>query len=131
MAEKERRPKGRAEPAMWHEKPGAWREVLPGVRRRILTHSPAGMMVLYKIDPGCVFPRHNHTHAQYGIFLEGGGDFKVGEKVWKISRGDSYFIPPGIYHELKTDSKLPSVVVDFFTPAREDYLKEALPPDQA
>jgi len=128
-SEKERRHKGHAEPARWRAKPGAWHEIHPGVRRRILAHSATGMMVLYKIAPGSVFPWHNHTHAQFGFFLEGGGDFKVGERVWKISKGDSYFVPPGLYHELKTDSKLPSVVIDFFTPAREDYLNEALPPD--
>ena len=114
---------------MWRDKPGAWHEILPGVRRRILSHSASGMMVLYKIAPGSVFPWHNHAHAQFGIFLEGGGDFKVGERMWKISKGDSYFIPQGLYHELKTDSKLPTVVIDFFTPAREDYLSEALQPD--
>jgi len=84
---------------MWRDKPGAWHEILPGVRRRILSHSASGMMVLYKIAPGSVFPWHNHTHAQFGIFLEGGGDFKVGERMWKISKGDSYFIPQGLYHE--------------------------------
>ena len=129
MTDKDKRPKGRDEPAMWRDKPGAWHEILPGVRRRILSHSASGLMVLYKIAPGSVFPWHNHTHAQFGIFLEGGGDFKVGERVWKILKGDSYFIPSGLYHELKTDSKLPTVVIDFFTPAREDYLSEALSPD--
>jgi len=129
VTDKERRPKGRDEPAMWRDKPGAWHEILPGVKRRILSHSASGMMVLYKIAPGSVFPWHNHTHAQFGIFLEGGGDFKVGERMWKISKGDSYFIPQGLYHELKTDSKLATVVIDFFTPAREDYLSEALQPD--
>ena len=116
-------------PSVWHDKPNAWHEVMPGVKRRILTHSPTGMMVLYRIQPGSVFPWHNHPHAQFGIFLEGGGDFKVGETVWKMSDGDSYFIPPNVYHELKTNSKRKSVVVDFFTPAREDYLKESLTPD--
>ena len=117
------------QPALWHDKPGAWHEVMPGVKRRILNHSPSGMMVFYKIKPGSVFPWHNHPHAQFGIFLEGGGEFKVGETVWKISKGDSYFIPPGLHHELKTDRKHETVVIDFFTPVREDYLRESLAPD--
>ncbi|MDA4129113.1 MAG: cupin domain-containing protein [Thaumarchaeota archaeon] len=95
-----------------------------------MAHSDAGMMVLYKIGPGSVFPLHNHRQAQFGVFLEGGGKFKVEETMWKISKGDSYFVPAGLYHELKTDRRLPSLIIDFFVPTREDYLKEALVPEQ-
>jgi len=112
-------------PAVWHEKEEAWHEVLPGVRRRIVTHSPTGMMVYYKIDPGRVFPWHNHPHAQFGIFLEGGGTFRVGEREWRAKPGDGYFIPPGVHHELKTDGDRPSIVIDFFTPERVEYAGEA------
>ena len=46
-----------------------------------------------------------------------------------MKEGDSYFIPPGVYHELKTDPYRKSVIIDFFTPERENYAKEALLPD--
>ncbi len=114
--------------AFWEDTPKAWHEIMPGVRRRILTHSPAGMMVLYRIEPMTVFPLHSHPHAQFGYFLEGGGEFRAGEAVWRMKKGDSYYIPPGTFHELKTDEKEQSVIVDFFTPERLDYHSEALPP---
>jgi quercetin dioxygenase-like cupin family protein len=115
--------------SLWRDRPEAWREVLPGVQRRILAHAATGLMVLYRIQPGKTFPLHNHPHAQFGVFIEGGGVFKVGDSDWKIKSGDSYFIPPGIFHELKTDPTTVSVVIDFFTPERADYVKESLPPD--
>ncbi len=118
-----------ANPAFWEDKPESWHEVMPGVRRRILTHSPAGMMVLYRIEPQRVFALHSHPHAQFGVFLEGGGEFRVGEAVWKMKKGDSYYIPPGISHELRTNEKEQSVIIDFFTPERQDYHSEAAPPD--
>jgi len=99
------------------------------VRRRILNHASTGMMVFYKIESGRAFAWHNHPHAQYGVFLEGGGTFKVGELEWRVKQGDSYFIPPGVFHELRTDGEGPSVVLDFFTPERDDYLPECLEPD--
>lgn len=115
---------------LWHDSPGAWHEILPGVRRRILAHAPAGMLVLYRIEPGRVFPLHTHPHAQYGTFLEGGGTFLVGEKSWKVRAGDAYYVPPDVPHELRADPKIPSVILDVFTPEREDFLPEAVPPDE-
>ncbi len=116
-------------PAFWKDRPSAWHEVMPGVHRRILSHSLTGMLVLYRIETGKVFPLHDHAHAQFGVFLEGGGTFKVSNSAWKAKKGDAYYIPPGVKHELTIDSKQPSVIIDFFTPRREDYLSEALLPD--
>jgi quercetin dioxygenase-like cupin family protein len=118
-----------AKASLWKEKPEAWHEVMKGVRRRILSHSPTGMMVLYRIEPGSVFPLHSHPHAQFGYFLEGGGSFKVGDSAWRMGPGDSYYVPPGTKHELRTGSKK-SVVIDFFTPERSDYHGETVPEDR-
>jgi quercetin dioxygenase-like cupin family protein len=117
--------------ALWEDKPEAWHEVMMGVKRRVLTHSPVGMMVLYRIEPKSVFPLHSHPHAQFGVFLEGGGDFRVGDSVWKMKKGDSYYIPPGVMHELRTDQTQQSVIIDFFTPERQDYHVETVPPDSS
>ncbi|MGA7923926.1 MAG: cupin domain-containing protein [Thermoplasmata archaeon] len=114
---------------MWHDKPQAWHEILPGVRRRILAHGPSTMLVLYHIDPHRTFPEHAHPQAQSGTFLEGGGSFRVGESVWRLSVGDAYFVPPNVPHELVTEDA-PSVILDVFAPGREDFLNEALPPDE-
>ncbi len=119
-----------AKASLWRDKSEAWHEPMPGVQRRILAHSSSGLMVLYKIQPGRIFPSHNHPHTQYGIFLEGGGSFHVGESDWEVRAGDTYFIPPGVYHELKTATEKVSLIVDFFTPERTEYARECLPPDQ-
>jgi quercetin dioxygenase-like cupin family protein len=116
-------------PAFWHDKDEAWHEAFSGVKRRVLSHSTTGVMVLYRIEPGKIFPLHSHPHAQFGVFLEGGGDFIVEGNTWKMKKGDSYFIPPGVMHELRTSRDEVSVVVDFFTPERKDYASECPPPD--
>lgn len=115
--------------AIWHEKKEAWREIMPGVLRRIATHASTGMMVYYRIAPGSVFAKHNHPHSQFGMFLEGSGTFKVGDSEWHVRKGDGYFIPPGVFHELKAEGDETLVCVDFFTPERDDYAPEALVPD--
>ncbi len=117
-------------PALWRESSAAWHEVMPGVRRRILGHTHTGMAVQYQIAPNKVFPLHNHPHAQFGLVLEGGGTFKLKDRTWKLRKGDTYYIPPGVPHELTTDPNVASVYIDFFTPEREDYLPESKGPDE-
>jgi quercetin dioxygenase-like cupin family protein len=117
-------------PSVWNDKPDAWHEIMPGVRRRILNHASTGMMVHYKIEPGKTFPRHNHPHAQFGVILEGQGVFKIDGKVWTVKPGDGYFIPPGIFHEFSIEGSVPAIAIDFFTPERDDYLGETLEPDK-
>lgn len=118
-----------ATPSIWHDRNEAWHEIRPGVRRRITAHASTGMIVQYKIEPGKVFAWHNHPHSQFGVFLQGGGILKVGDSEWRVSEGDGYFLPPSVFHELRTDGDKECVLVDFFTPERDDYASEALHPD--
>lgn len=118
-----------SESALWKDKPESWHEIMPGVKRRIAARSQTGMVVYYQIRPGTVFPKHNHPHAQFGLMIQGQGTFKVGDKNWEMKKGDGYFIPPGMFHELVTSGSEPVVVVDFFTPERGDFVKEASAPD--
>jgi quercetin dioxygenase-like cupin family protein len=116
---------------LWEEKAEAWHEILPGVRRRILAHDAGVMMVLYRISPGSRFPLHSHAHVQSGTVLEGGGEFTVGGDVWKLRVGSSYTVGPNVPHELKADSRTPTLILDVFTPRRDDFLSEVIVPDRA
>ncbi|HTT73829.1 MAG TPA: cupin domain-containing protein [Thermoplasmata archaeon] len=116
--------------ALWEDRPDAWHEVAPGVRRRILTHDPTVMMVLYEIAPGTTFPMHAHPHLQTGVVLEGGGSFSIGGDARPVRKGSSYLVPGGVPHELRTAADATTIVLDVFVPPREDFLGEALPPDR-
>jgi quercetin dioxygenase-like cupin family protein len=115
---------------LWEEKPEAWHEILPGVQRRILAHDPGVMLVLYRIAPGSRFPRHAHPHTQSGTVLDGGGEFLVGSEVWVLRPGASYTVAPDVPHELRADPLRPTVILDVFTPRREDFLSETVAPDR-
>ncbi len=116
---------------LWEEKSEAWHEVQPGVRRRILAHDPGVMMVLYRIAPGSRFAMHSHPHVQSGTVLEGGGRFQVGPETWTLRVGSSYTVPSNVPHELLSDPVVPTVVLDVFTPRREEFLAETVRPDRA
>jgi quercetin dioxygenase-like cupin family protein len=115
---------------LWNDRPEAWHEILPQVRRRILAHSAEVMMILYEIGPSVTFPLHTHPHVQSGVVLEGGGVFRVGEERFSLTRGSAYLVPGGVPHELVTQAEGPTVVLDVFAPQREGFLGEALPPDR-
>lgn len=114
---------------LWNDRTEAWHEILPGVKRRILAHGKEMTLVLYEIAGGARFPKHAHAHVQSGTFLQGGGRFEVGDEVWTMVRGSSYLIPSNVPHELVTDPGAPSIVLDVFVPAREDFAQEVVAPD--
>lgn len=116
-------------PGFWKEKTEAWHDFMPGVRRRILMNTSAATGTLYRLAPGSEVPLHSHPQAQYGVCLEGGGVFTVGEKTWKMEKGDSYYIPPSVRHGLRIDAGAETTLVEFFTPVRADFLKESQAPD--
>lgn len=115
---------------LWEDKPEAWHEIQPGVHRRILAHESGVMMVLYRIAPGSRFAMHTHPHVQSGTVLEGGGQFQVGNETWTLRVGSSYTVPGNVPHELKAAPDVPTVVLDVFTPRREEFLHETVRPDR-
>jgi quercetin dioxygenase-like cupin family protein len=115
---------------LWEDKPEAWHEILPGVQRRILAHESGVMMVLYRISPGCKFAMHTHPHVQSGTVLQGGGRFQVGKETWTLRVGSAYTLPGDVPHELTADAGTPTVILDVFTPRREEFLHETVRPDR-
>ncbi|MBI2269489.1 MAG: cupin domain-containing protein [Bacteroidetes bacterium] len=60
---------------------------------------------------------HKHiTHTEHVYILEGDGEMTLGDKKFKIKKGDMVFIPQNTPHSLKTTSKLPVKVVSLQSP---------------
>ncbi|MEM0381266.1 MAG: cupin domain-containing protein [Nitrososphaerota archaeon] len=106
-----------------------WEELFPGVYRCILAHNPTIMLMLVRMAPGAIVPRHKHIHLQAGILLEGSLLFKTesGERV--LRKGESYLIKSFEPHEVENVGDEDAIALDIFTPRREDYLSAARPPD--
>ena len=92
----------------------------PGLRRRVLSHTPALMVVENEMDLGWAGARHSHPHEQAVYVVSGRLRFSRGAEIFEISAGDSLIVAGGVEHQAW--ALAPSVVVDVFTPAREDYL---------
>jgi quercetin dioxygenase-like cupin family protein len=72
------------------------------------------------IEPHREMPRHQHPHEQLGIMLDGALELTIGDETRLLRAGDAYTIPPHLPHHARTLDE-GCVVLDIFTPPREDY----------
>lgn len=60
---------------------------------------------------------HKHvTHTEHVYVLEGEGEMTLGDKKFKVKKGDVVFIPKNTPHSLKTTSTVPVKVVSIQAP---------------
>ena len=94
---------------------------VPGCRMR--TPFGQNMMLSYlEMDPGAEVPLHHHPHEQGGMLISGRLQLTIGEETRIVEPGAMFLIPPNVPHRaLALDA--PVVVLDVFSPVREDYVK--------
>lgn len=92
-----------------------------GVSRKILGYDEKIMMVKVKFEAGTVVAPHKHFHTQTSYIAKGKFEFRVGEEREIISYGDGVYIPSNVLHGAECLEE--GVIVDVFTPAREDFLE--------
>jgi quercetin dioxygenase-like cupin family protein len=69
---------------------------------------------------------HNHVNEQIVWMLKGKLEFRLGSEHGVCGRGDVVVIPAGAEHEAWVHED--TEVIDFFAPARDDFLPAADPP---
>ncbi len=96
-------------------------EVVPGCRLR--TPYGKNLMLSYlEMDDGAEIPMHDHPHEQAGILLQGKLELTIGDETRTVEPGALFIIPPNVSHRaVAVDG--PAVVLDVFSPIREDYAK--------
>lgn len=109
-------------------KPAVWANIdtmrslqpLPGI-----TMWPASgtnlMLNFVRIDPGAEIPLHQHPHEQAGTVIEGTIIMTIDGETRELRMGDCYVAPPNSLHGASA-GPAGCLVVDVFSPPREDYL---------
>lgn len=92
-----------------------------GTCRKILGTGGSLMMVEVSFKAGGVGAPHTHPHEQVSYVARGSFDFTLDGVTRRIGVGDSVYIPSGVSHG--TVALEDSVIVDVFSPIREDFLK--------
>lgn len=90
-------------------------------RRKILCHGGTQMMVEVTFDKGGVGAMHRHVHEQITYVVKGSFSFTIEDKTYEVHVGDSLYFPPNALHGCTALED--GVLVDIFTPQREDFLK--------
>ena len=98
---------------------------LPGVERRTLVHGAKMLMTEFRFRKGSTLPLHTHPHEQAGYLVSGHLRLTVDGRDLEVMPGVSYCIAGGIEHGAYVVED--SVVVEVFSPVREDYLPGRLP----
>jgi quercetin dioxygenase-like cupin family protein len=92
-----------------------------GASRRVLSYGGGMMLVQFTFEAGVTAPIHSHPHEQIGYVVSGELDLIMeGTEPTRLTAGCSYYVAPNVRHGIITHA--PTVLIDCFTPAREDFL---------
>lgn len=93
----------------------------PGVVRQMV-HGDTLMICRLTFAPGAVTTAHEHIHEQMTIVEKGRVRFVVGAEEKVFGAGDILLFPSGFWHgATMLDDEV--VLLDIFSPIREDFLK--------
>ena len=96
------------------------RQLAEGVELTTLVHGEKTLMGQFKIARGSAIPAHSHPHEQTGTMISGRLRFNVEGEIFDAEAGDSWCLPGGVEHS--AEALEDSVVIEVFSPVREDYL---------
>ena len=94
-------------------------ELATGVTGRPLFGEGA-MLNLIRFEPGATVPLHSHPHEQLGLVLEGMQALVVDGVANELGPFEAYVLPGGVQHSAYCGPD-GALVLDVFTPVREDY----------
>ena len=97
-----------------------WEDLGGGVSRQILGYDAQLMMVRVRFEAGAVGAVHHHPHRQVTLVESGRFRVEVGYEGRTLHPGDGFFAAPDVEHGVTALEA--GVLVDVFTPAREDFL---------
>lgn len=97
-----------------------WKDAAPGVRSRLLGYDDKLMLVEFAFEKGAVGALHSHPHVQSSYVASGRFELTIGGRTQVLEAGDGYLVPSGVEHGCTALEA--GVLIDAFTPLREDFL---------
>ena len=100
-------------------------QVTPLLHRRLLCGEKA-MLAQVTLDKGCLIPKHQHVHEQFTFVLEGALHFWLGDdqsEETTVRAGDILHFPSNVWHSAEALES--TVVLDVFSPPREDWIQKS------
>ena len=95
------------------------RKLVPGIVLRLIWGERI-MLAYATLEPNFNGPPHSHPEEQTGIVIDGEMNITIGNETRLCKKGDAFAIPGNVEHSVTNGEKL-TIVVEAFSPPREDY----------
>ena len=92
----------------------------PGLERRVGAYNEKLFLAEHRMEKGWAGAAHSHAHDQIVYVVSGHLLVNAGDQAFEIRGGDSFIVRGGVLHQASALEE--SIVIDVFTPCREDYL---------
>ena len=102
-------------------------EIRPGLAGAVIV-GERSTAVRWEFAPGMERTgiHHHDEHEQFGLVVSGRIELEIGGVVSQLGPGEMYYAPKGVSHGgTVVISDEPAVVIDFFSPPREEYVRAA------
>jgi len=90
------------------------------VTRRVLAERRDLMLVEFAFAADGIGLPHSHPHVQSTFVKSGRFEFTISGESFEVGPGDALVIPSGAVHSCRALE--PGVLIDSFTPRRDDFL---------
>jgi quercetin dioxygenase-like cupin family protein len=97
-----------------------YRQPLEGISFKSLAYGEKTHLTEFRLEKGSNIPKHAHRHEQTGYLISGKMKFTIDNEVFMAEAGDGWNIPGEVEHSVEVLEN--AVVIEVFSPAREDYL---------
>ena len=92
----------------------------PGLTRRVLAYNDKLFLAEHEMKKGWVGKVHSHPHEQIVYVVRGHLTVTSQGRTFEVRTGDTFLVRGGVEHGASALED--SLVVDVFTPCREDYI---------
>lgn len=95
-------------------------EVIQGIHLKTLVYGNKTLMTEVLLEKDATIPPHEHPYEQTGYLISGCMEFIIDGAKQIAEPGDSWSIADNVEHSATAIEK--TVVIEVFSPVREDYL---------
>ena len=93
---------------------------LAGIEQKTLVYGKRTLMTEFLLKKGSRLPKHSHPYEQTGYLVSGRIRLTIGEETFDVDPGDSWCVLGDVEHSAAVLED--SVIIEVFSPVREDYL---------
>lgn len=101
-----------------------WEPTAKGVKRKIMAYDESLMVVKVAFEKGGIGTVHQHPHVQITHVETGLFEVEIGGEKQTLKAGDAFYVPSNAWHGAVCLEA--GVLIDVFSPMREDFLKTAI-----